>query len=288
MEIVIAHHGSDRVASWLDAAAAAAQQRDRDFLASPFAAEAERLGQTDGVAARAEFLRAMLGALIERNRPRIAALHVPAAVRTLFEKEYRRIEKDLAARDDGHFDLGSHSVRCDFRIVGFGRIPVGVHHIEVGGVPRRLVWSGGMTQILRASAVLARAGGWAPFYVSHFSHGIKPHAFLLVYTPEAQIAWHRNVADCLRLNPDIRGLLATSWWYDPQLARVAPHLRFLREGSIAHGAIQLKSGSTEGARRFAVANSAERQKQYATGEYVPVSYAMVWTRDALLRWADAL
>jgi len=271
---------------WIDAASRAAAGRDREFVASPFALEVARLEREQGTARRAEFVRGVLQALIERGRPRIGTLNLPDAVKARTEREYRRIEKELAKAGDEHFDLAHHTMRCDFRIVGFGRIPVGLHHIEISGVPRRLLWSGGARQAWRAATLLTSAGGWTPFYRSHFTHGIKPWAFLMVYTPDALAEWHHNVADCLRLNPHIRGLLASSWWYDPQLAHVAPHLAFLREGSIAHGGILLRSGSSEGAGRFALANSPERQRMHAAGEYEPVSYSVVWTRRALIDWAD--
>lgn len=266
-------------------AADASAGRDRDFLASPFAAESARIGREQGPDARASFLRSALQQLVEQGRPRIDSLRLPAAVKGLIEREYRRIEKDFTKAGVSHYDLSIHSVRCDFRIAGFGRIPVGVEHVEIGGLPRRFAWSGGIAQGCRAGALFARAGGWAPFYVAHFMHGIKPHAFLLVYTPDTLAAWHRNVAECLRMNPHIRGLLTTSWWYDPQLARVAPHLTFLREGALAHGAVLLRAGSTQGAQQYAIANSPERRRLYEAGEYMPVGYATVWTRDALLRWA---
>jgi hypothetical protein len=272
-------------ASWVDAAAAAAQKRDHEFIASRFAEHASRLEREQGAAARAEILRGVLRVLLVRGRPRIPALRLPVTVKTLLEHEYRRIETDLTTQGDEHYDLANHSMRCDFRIVGFNRIPVGVHHVEMGGVPRRLLWSGGVTQAFRAAAVLTRAGGWAPFYVSHFAHGIERRAFRITYTREAQAVWHRNVAECLRLNPHVRGLLATSWWYDPQLADVAPHLAFLRDGSLAHGAIQLRAGHTEGATRMALANSPMRQQLHAAGKYTPTSYALIWTRQALLAWA---
>lgn len=275
-------------ASWVDIAATASAGRDRDFLASRFAAEIAGLEREQGAAGRAAALRDSMRALVACGKPRIRTLNLPHAVLLRIEREYERIEKDLEQSSDEHYDLTRHSLRCDFRIVGFGRIPVGLHHIEVGGVPRRLLWSGGIGQAWRATALLLRTGGWAPFYVSHFTHGIKPWAFLLVYNRDALVEWHRNVADCLRMNPHILGLLATSWWYDPQLSRVAPHLAFLREGSLAHGAVLLRSGSTEGARAFAVANSPERQRLFTAGEYLPVSYSMVWTRDALMAWADGL
>lgn len=274
-----------RPESWIDAAARAAAGRDREFLASPFVAEVSRIDREQGSSARATFLRRVLHLLVERGRPHIRTLNLPDAVKFRIEREYARVQKNLADAADDHYDLASHSVRCDFRIVGFGRIPVGLHHIEVGGVPRRLIWSGGAGQGLQVLTLLAQAGGWAPFYVSHFTHGIKPWAFLMVYNLAALAEWHRNAAECLRMNPHIRGLLATSWWYDPQLSRVAPHLAFLREGSLAHGGTLLRSGPTEGARKDALAHSPERQRLHANGEYLPVSYAVLWTRETLMKWA---
>jgi hypothetical protein len=263
----------------------AAEKRDREFAASPFSVQVAHLEAQQGATARAALLRTVLRELLEAGRPRIPALNVPEAVRVCIEREFRRIEKDLATAGDDHFDLRSHGMRCDFRIAGFGRIPVGINHIEVGGVPRRLLWSGGLGQSARVLALFAKSGGWKPFYVAHFTHGVKPRAFLLVYTRDAQEQWHRNVADCLRMNPHIKGLLATSWWYDPQLARIAPHLAFLREGSLAHGAVLLRAGSSEGGRAAALANSPDRKQKYERGEYTPVNYAVVWTRQALLAWA---
>lgn len=282
----MANHDTDEVTAWIDRADEASRLRDRDFCASAFASHASAVDRAAGPARRAAFLKGTLQALIGRNRPRIDSQPVPPAVKVLIEKEYRRIEKSIASADDAHFDLTHHDVRCDFRIVGFGRTPVGVHHVEIGGVPRRLLWSDGAGQAWRLATTLARAGGHAPFYVSHFSHGIKPWAFLLVYNPESQAAWHRNVAECLRLNPHVRGLLATSWWYDPQLAHVSPHLAFLREGSIAHGALLLRAGVTEGSTKYALAHSPERQQLFEAGRYRPVSHAVLWTRQALLDWAD--
>jgi hypothetical protein len=271
--------------SWLDAATHASQQRDRGFLASPFMAEVRRLEAAEGPAQRAAFLRDTLRALIERHQPRIAALRLPPTVKTLIEKEYARIVRNLAKADDSVFDLGHHSLRCDFRIVGFGRTPVGVEHIEVGGVPRSLLWKGGLAQAIRVGNLFLRAGGPTPFYVGHLTHGIKPHAFLLAYNTKTQEFWHRNVAECLQMNPHIRGFLATSWLYDPQLAHVSPHLAFLREGSLAHGAVLAHVGPTEGAVRYALAHAPDRRRLYDEGKYVPTSHAVIWTRDAMLTWA---
>ena len=271
--------------SWVAAAADAARQRDRGFVASPFAAEVARVEAAEGPERRAAFLREALHGLIEINRPAIDGLSLPESVRRLIAKEYARIDTMIATAPDDRFDLGLHSLRCDFRIVAFNRIPTGIEHIEIGGVPRSLVWKGGVGQAARLLALFARAGGTAPFYVGHLAHGIPPRAFLLVYNERSQAEWQRNVALCLQMNPHVRGFIATSWFYDPQLASVSPHLSFLRAGSLAHGAVLVRAGSTEGSIKYALARSPERQKLYDEGKYVPTSHAVIWTRDAMLKWA---
>ena len=273
------------VDAWRTAAAAAAATRDREFAASRFAAEVARVEQTEGPARRAEFLRAMLAALLELHRPHIATLRLPDTVKALIGKEYARIERLIASAPDRRFDLGLHSLRCDFRIVAFNRIPAGVEHFEVGGVPRSLLWKGGGAQAAPLLALFARAGGVKPFYVGHLAHGIPPRAFLLVYNERAQAEWQRNVAASLQMNPHIRGFIASGWFYDPQLASVSPHLAFLGEGSVAHGAVLARVGPTEGAIKYALTRSPERQRLYDGGKYLPTSHAVIWTREAMLKWA---
>jgi len=274
--------------SWITAAARAAEGRDRDFVSSPFAAEVARVQRDQGVAGRAAFLRGVLRVLAERGRPGIATLVVPDAVKVLIEREYQRIEKDFETASDEHYDLGRHDMRCDFRIVGFGRLPMGTGDIEVGGVPRHLLWSGGAAQAWWTAALLTRAGGREPFYVAHFTHRIGRATFVRAFNLETLAQSHLNVAGCMRMNPHIRGFLATSWWYDPQLARVAPHLNFLREGSLSHGAVLLRSGATAGARKLALTRSKTRQQAFDAGEYVPTNYSVVWPRETLIAWADSV
>jgi hypothetical protein len=253
---------------------------------SPFFAESKRIESSAGVAARADFLRGVLARLIDAGRPRIERTRYPPAVHQRTHAEFDRIERQLVRAAHDHLDLESQSLRCDFRIAGFGRIPIGVEHLELGGVPRRLAWSGGLAQSGRVLTAFVRAGGWKPYYVAHLATGIKPWAFLMAYNPETQISWQRVAADCLRLNPHVRGVLATSWWYDPRVAEVAPHLAFLRANSLAHGAVSLRAGEHDNARKHALANSPERQALHSAGKYVPENYGMLWTRKALLDWAD--
>jgi hypothetical protein len=252
---------------WVKAAVEAARGRDHGFQSSPFAAEAARLERERGAASRAGFLRQALRGVIAESRPQIASLPVPDEVKANFRTEFERIEKETSTA------------------TGFGRIPMRFGHIEVGGVPRRHLIRGGVAQALSLGSLLASVGGHAPFYVSHFTHTISPLAFLLLASPERVVEGLRTVGECLKLNPHIRGLLATSWWYDPQLTQVAPHLAYLRETSVAHGALLVRAGRTDGAVKMALANSPQRQRLYDEGRYFPESYALVWSRQSLLKLA---
>ena len=274
--------------SLIAAAAHAAGARDRDFVGSPFAAEVARVEREHGAASRSAFLRDVLRALVERNRPAIAEQVVSEPVKVLIGREYERIEKDFETGGEDHYTLSRHDMRCDFRIVCFSRLPTGAGHIEVGGLPRHLLWSGGVSQAWRTALLLGESGGRAPFYVAHFTHRISRATFLRVLNADAMATSYQNVADCMRMNPHIRGSIATSWWYDPKLSIVAPHLSFLRESAVAHGAVLLRSGITDGAKKLALSRSKTRQNLFESGAYVPTSYSVVWTRKALALFAESV
>jgi len=54
---------------------------------------------------------------------------------------------------------------------------------------------------------------------------------------------------------------------------------------LAHGAVLAHVGPTEGAIRYALAHAPDRRRLYDEGKYVPTSHAVIWTRDAMLKWA---
>ena len=194
-------------------------------------------------------------------------------------------KKTISDSEDDYFDLKQHRARCDFRIACFGRVPVGVEHMESGGVPRSLCYRGGFVQGINFLRMFGQTGGFTPFYDIHIGHGIKPAAFLFVYSREAQAQVYRNVAACLQMNSQYRGLMASSWWYDPQLEQVSPYLTYIREGMVQNGAFLFYYGRTSGSHDDALVSSPARQKMYKEGKYSPASYTVVWPRESLIAWA---
>lgn len=261
------------------AVTAAARGTDREFLASAFAREcAARDGQGDEAAGH----RRRLAVLADLHEPDIARLPYPATVLDEVRREFVRIRRDLERRPDDYYRIGNHALRCDYRILCFGRVPAGVEHFERGGIPRRLLYAAGVGQALRFLVCNLRTGGFAPFYNIHFRHGVRPAAFLLVYTEEAQRRLCLNIAGALEMNPQVRGLVATSWWYDPALATVSPHLVYLRANLESWGARAFLYRHQVG---HALANSPARRALHVAGRYRPAAWTMIWPRADLLAWA---
>jgi hypothetical protein len=99
-------------------------------------------------------------------------------------------------------------------------------------------------------------------------------------------AFYRRVASMLQAHQDVRGVVGTSWFFDPQLETISPRLAYLRN-PLAHGAFLVRGQTTEFDIASATVNSEARQALVAQGRYTPTPYTLVWPRADLLRWAAA-
>ncbi len=86
----------------------------------------------------------------------------------------------------------------------------------------------------------------------------------------------------------MKGLFGVSWFRDPALSHISPHLTRLTTMVTDHGARLFPLGSckAEGI-RDATAKSKTRRRLYERGAYRPMEYLLVWPRKELLAWADA-
>jgi len=97
---------------------------------------------------------------------------------------------------------------------------------------------------------------------------------------------YRCVASLLRLHPDVAGLTAYGWLYDPQLAEISPHLSYLRQRPLKRGAISIRGGTSDFDIENSLAKSKTRRRLYEEGRYKPVAYRILWLRRDILRWDD--
>lgn len=95
----------------------------------------------------------------------------------------------------------------------------------------------------------------------------------------------QRVADLLIRRKRVRGLTRTSWFVDPRLEQISPHLGYLQRNPTSRGAFLLRHSSHQVDIAWALQKSKKRRRLYEAGRYKPVSYSFLWPRKALLSWA---
>lgn len=259
--------------------------RKLQVLLAFFAHVSADLGHKQIDEAATDQIRIMLSRLVELNQDRIDELPCPKEVKLLVHREFQRIKECLSKGESKYFDLADDKLHADFRIACFARLPVGVEHIEIGGMPRSLLVRGGFSQALQFLRILCSVGVRPPYYESHLSHTIIPFRFLLDYNYEARVATYRNIAACLQINPGCRGLIGGSWWFDPQIRTISPRLPDFAKIMLENGAFLFRYGRSPSALRNALYNSPTRQRLYNEKKYSPRDYIVVWPREPLIAWA---
>jgi hypothetical protein len=96
---------------------------------------------------------------------------------------------------------------------------------------------------------------------------------------------YKRVADLLLRRTHVRGLAGTSWYYDPKVQDISPHLAYLHDIPTRRGAFLLRHGTHPVDIDLATRTSRTRRRIYEAGEYLPVCYSFVWPRKAILLWA---
>lgn len=80
-------------------------------------------------------------------------------------------------------------------------------------------------------------------------------------------AAYRRAATLLRADPEPRGWAAMSWFYDPAVAEISPHLAYLRERPLERGALLMPTRTSALQVQAALARSSRRRSLHAQGLY---------------------
>jgi hypothetical protein len=243
------------------------------------------LALRDDPAARAELNRQLCGRLLERFVPALSGLVLPPAFIPLYEQQLARIAGVLRHQPDAYFVLSNDVFRKDLAILRGRLIPCGAEFFTpFSGLSRGLALKRGGLQLPSFLRVLLRAGGSRPFLELHMHPQVTDR-----YNPSGWLETYTHLADILHLNPGFRGVQSTSWFLDPEMARVSPHLAYLRQVPQRAGAAFFYAGEDNPATSGAFATSEHRRELYRQGRYRPRLYTRIWPRARLLqrRWQSA-
>lgn len=110
--------------------------------------------------------------------------------------------------------------------------------------------------------------------------------YLQEFNEEGWDMFYLRIAGLLQRRKHVRGLVGTSWFYDPKLVNISPRLSYLQQRQLDRGAYLMRHRGTESDIKFATKASKTRLHLYQQGKYTPISHSLIWGRNELLTWAQ--
>lgn len=210
-------------------------------------------------------------------------LALPRSMGEIYAAEFKRI-KALVNNDEAFvFDWKNDLFAKDMAICSGRILPVGPGLVEVSGVPRSLVFQKGLIQFLKFSyLLLVKLKSPKPILEIH-THLANVENF----NPKGWMRAYYLIAEILELNPQYKGVMRSSWFIDPFITGISPHLSYLLYFPVSHGAYYFYH-SDEGRKSGAFARSASRLKLYESGKYRPKTYYMIWPRQDVIKMKNLL
>lgn len=171
----------------------------------------------------------------------------------------------------------------DMRMVSGLTVPAGAQIVDLRcKLPTSLYRYRGIRENLRClSFVTLHLGGLGPLLRIH-----TDTRNLLDFNQSGWDDCYVRIGELMKLMPEVKGMVGTSWFYDPQLAYVSPRLAYLRSVPLLGGAFLHIDGPGEIHTQRAITRSPTRKQMYLDGKYLPVCATLVWARKDMIRWAS--
>jgi hypothetical protein len=200
----------------------------------------------------------------------------------LYPEFFSRLARFLSGRALYHYE-NDYYVK-DVRYALGLTIPCGAHQLDLRArIGAKLILRDVMaTRSAQSALAYTAALGWGRWYSIHLDLRAMKE-----FSPRGWTASFVRMAEMLALNPQVRGIAGVSWFYDPCVAIISPHLAYIQT-PINHGAFLAKMGSDAHHIANATIRSSVRQKLYREGKYLPTCYLLAWPRNALIEWARQL
>jgi hypothetical protein len=208
---------------------------------------------------------------------------VTQEVMHLYEDWFHRVIDDCERNEHSAYTQHDDKMLKDLALCTGNMFPAGAQIVEVAGPGKRTFLQGDQRAKAKGLLYLATTLKFqtAKFYQIH-----TDDRYLQEFTSEGFRKCYLYIADMLRLHPDILGVWSASWYFDPQVQHISPHLGHLYARPHQNGARFFDLGPSECALINATSTSRTRRSKVESGEYTPTGYAMIWRRQDLLRWVE--
>ncbi len=236
----------------------------------------------EGDVERNAFNRALVAYIASRLRFRLAELALPDEILELVPPALNRLRGFLSEQRD-NYELGDEYFLKDVRFAAGWSVPCGAKVVDLRC---RISLPVSLLTALRARALRLALRTQGPGHATPWFEQHTDSRYLDDFNEAGMDRTYLLVAALLPLHPEVAGLTAYSWFYDPQLDQISPRLSYLRRRPLERGAFVLRGHTSHFDVKNATATSQTRKRLYEAGEYRPVGHRIVWLRRDILRWAD--
>jgi hypothetical protein len=122
--------------------------------------------------------------------------------------------------------------------------------------------------------------GVRPAYFFHLDPGRRVRAL----SPDGLDACYRRMAQCLALQPEVRGILTVGWLHSPDTHRISPHLAWRNQTVLDNGGVVARIDLPV-EHPLVFHRSPERRKAFEEGRFTPTNGLVLWAAADLRRWA---
>ena len=263
--------------------AAASQVGDFDhYKVVPVAARdiVKQVAASAGELGVRAFLRAVLaqGAINALASPELRRL--PPSVMADHTRELGRVVSNTELHADW-LCLDNDLFQKEFGIVSFRLYAAGAQLVDPRcGIPRSYMLKGGLSDAPRRLMIMLGLGGFRPFFQVH------AHEFMVnLMNEQAREDTYRGCISLFDLFPNVRGIIAGSWFYDPAVTVISPRVAYFSSTPLKHGGHVMFVEEGGNALADALATSPTRRKLHAEGKYMPKTYMLVWGKKQMIAWA---
>ena len=227
---------------------------------------------------RGAFERVLVLRHAARALDRIGGLPLGDDAKRLFYEEFQYVARPpIRAK----FDVQRSSFVALCELATLRRFPAGQYHWTVAGMRRSwLVRTRGWDRVRLPYWVAVKLRGFRPAFVPH----LNPNRKNRWLTENAANRSYYCMADSLRHQPDVRGMVAASWLRSPDTHKVSPELAWMNRTIVENGGTAMVIGPAD-PNCGVLTRSAARQQAYQAGLFKPTIGLVIWPRDAMIAWA---
>lgn len=206
-------------------------------------------------------------------------------IQNLYINDFERIAFEIIDNNyTGRFLYSNDKFRKDIGLCSMRLIPVGAIKIHLDRLPLSFLYKNNVKNTIDGiKYLLVRLKGYKPFYNMHLYQ--QTPNLVSEFNEEGWKNYYRRMALLLKKEPKVKGIFGSSWFFDPKLKNISPHLSYLKNLVTDNGGKLFYLGSSEEAIKDATLKSRTRKQLFIEGKYIPTRYLIVWPRKELIKWS---